>query len=118
MGSRFLEPTAYRFGILRRTARGMFGAIAKAFGLRITDPTSGFQALGAGVLELYSREFFPSDFPDVDVLVAAHRSGFRVRECSVEMAPSVRASTLHGGLRPIYYVYKMLLSLWATSRRT
>jgi hypothetical protein len=31
------------------------------------------------------------------------------------MHASPRASTLHAGLAPIYYVYKMLLSVWAAS---
>ena len=33
------------------------------------------------------------------------------------MAKSERESTLHGGLAPVYYAYKMLLSLWAASSR-
>jgi hypothetical protein len=28
------------------------------------------------------------------------------------MAAGVRASTLHSGWKPFYYVYKMLLSIW------
>jgi hypothetical protein len=38
-----------------------------------------------------------------------------VGERPVAMAASPRASTLHAGLAPLYYVYKMLLSLWAAS---
>ena len=37
----------------------------------MSDPTSGFQALNRRVLELYARDFFPPDYPDVDVLLAA-----------------------------------------------
>ena len=33
------------------------------------------------------------------------------------MRESARASTLHGGTRAFYYVYKMLLSLWTETRR-
>lgn len=117
IGSRFLEPTAYEFGAIRGTGRSLFGGIARYFGLRITDPTSGFQALNRRVLRLYSGESFPSDFPDVDVLLAAHRAGIRIGEVSVEMREAPRTSTLHSGLRPIYYVYKMLLSIWANAER-
>ncbi len=31
------------------------------------------------------------------------------------MAKSPRVSLLHAGIAPVYYVYKMLLSLWAAS---
>jgi hypothetical protein len=33
------------------------------------------------------------------------------------MRESPRGSTLHGGTRDFYYVYKMLLSLWTETRR-
>ena len=49
-------------------------------------------------------------------LVAA-RDGLRIREVPVQMAAGVRESTLHSGWKPLYYVYKMLLSLWAVSGR-
>jgi hypothetical protein len=50
--------------------------------------------------------------------VAAARHGLRIGEVPVTMRASPRASTLHGGTRAFYYVYKMLLSLWAASRNT
>lgn len=115
IGSRFLAPTGYDMGFVRTLGRRFFVALARALGVRVTDPTSGFQALGRRVLEVYATDLFPSDYPDVDVLVSAHRRGLEVREISVEMHPSQRKSTLHGGLRSIWYVYKMLLAVWAAS---
>jgi glycosyltransferase involved in cell wall biosynthesis len=115
IGSRFLEKTSYEMGFTRSLGRRFFVALARAFGIRVTDPTSGFQALGRRVLELYAGDAFPSDYPDVDVLLTAHRHGLAVREISVEMHASQRKSTLHGGLRSIWYVYKMLLAVWAAS---
>jgi glycosyltransferase involved in cell wall biosynthesis len=115
IGSRFLAPTGYHMGVTRTLGRRFFVGLARAFGIRVTDPTSGFQALGRRVLELYVGDAFPSDYPDVDVLLTAHRHGLEVREVSVEMHASQRKSTLHGGLRSIWYVYKMLLAVWAAS---
>jgi len=116
VGSRFLAPSGYRMGRLRSVGRRLFTAIAKLAGLRVSDPTSGFQAMNRRVLEVYARDFFPADYPDVDVLLAAFRHGLRVAERPVRMAPGTRRSTLHGGLRSFYYVYKMLLSTWSASR--
>jgi hypothetical protein len=113
IGSRFLEKTGYRMGFARDVGRRLFQAVARAFGVTVRDPTSGFQAMNRRVLEEYARDFFPSDFPDVDVLVVAHQRGLRMAERSVRMREGVRASTLHGGLRDVYYVYKMLLSIWS-----
>lgn len=115
VGSRFLGPGGYEMGAARSAGRSFFRAVLRAFGLRVTDPTSGFQAMNRAVLDLYASDMFPSDYPDVDVLLCAHRHGLRVGERPVTMAPSPRASTLHSGLAPIYYVYKVMLSVWAAS---
>lgn len=117
IGSRFLSESGYEMGVTRSLGRRLFLGVGRLFGLQITDPTSGFQAMNRAVLELYAQDFFPADYPDVNVLLAAHRAGLRIGECPVEMSESMRPSTLHIGLRPIYYVYKMLLSTWAASAR-
>jgi glycosyltransferase involved in cell wall biosynthesis len=117
IGSRFLEPTGYRMSPMHQLGRRFFIALARAFGFRVTDPTSGFQALGRRVLELYAGDSFPSDYPDVDVLLTAHRHGLVVREISVEMHAGARASTLHGGMKSVWYLYRMMLALWAASSR-
>jgi len=117
VGSRFLGRGDYRMGTLHSLGRRVFQAIARLAGLRVSDPTSGFQAMNRRVLEIYARDFFPADYPDVDVLLAAWRNGLRVGECPVSMRAGSRASTLHGGLRSVYYVYKMLLSTWTAARR-
>jgi glycosyltransferase involved in cell wall biosynthesis len=114
IGSRFAAGGDYPMGALRDAGRRLFRWLARRLGLEITDPTSGFQALSPRALSLYARDFFPSDYPDVDVLVAAHRSGLSIGEVPVKMSPGLRPSSLHGGIAPLYYAYKMLLSLWAT----
>lgn len=116
LGSRFLEPSGYAMTPLQTLGRRFFGRLGRRVGLQITDPTSGFQAMNRATLALYVRTFFPPDYPDLDVLVAALRHGLRIGERAVTMRASPRRSTLHGGLRVIYYVYKMLLSIWAVSR--
>ncbi len=118
IGSRFIETTDYRMGLLRSVGRRVFIALARLAGLRVSDPTSGFQCMNRRVLDLYARDFFPTDYPDVDVLLTAFRHGLRVGEQPVRMAAGSRASTLHGGLRSFYYVYKMLLSTFSATARS
>lgn len=119
IGSRFLEPSGYQMGRVRQLGRELFKSLARLAGLRVSDPTSGFQAMNRRVLDVYARDFFPTDYPDVDVLLTAYRNGLRVGEIPVQMSAGSRRSTLHGGLRSFYYVYKMLLSMWsATTRRS
>ena len=115
IASRFLEVTGYRMGWSRTAGRRLFAALGHLSGVNVTDPTSGFQAMNAATLALYVRDFFPHDYPDIDVLVTASRHGLRIRECVSVMQPGLRGSRLHGGVRTFYYVYKMLVSMWAAS---
>lgn len=119
VGSRFLDPTGYKMGWVRKIGRNAFRAIARLTGLHVSDPTSGFQAMNRAVLDLYTTDFFPNDYPDVDVLLTAYRNGLRVGEVATSMSEGTRASTMHGGIRSLYYVYKMLLSTFSagTHRR-
>ncbi|MBJ19278.1 MAG: glycosyltransferase family 2 protein [bacterium] len=122
IGSRFAREAEssglgprYEMGMLRSIGRRTLCFFARVGGLRVTDPTSGLQAMNARTLELFASSLYPVDYPDVDVLLLAHRRGLRVRERAVEMNPSPRPSMLHSGWMPIYYAYRMLLSLWALS---
>lgn len=119
IGSRFLDADAhYSMGATRSLGRWLLRGIAGLAGLRVTDPTSGFQAMNRTALELFVSDWYPFDYPDVDVLILAHRSGLRIAEHGVRMAPGWRDSSLHTGWKPLYYGYKMLLSLWAASSKT
>jgi hypothetical protein len=59
---------------------------------------------------------YPSDYPDADILIALHRSGFRVREVAVQMRMP-EGKSMHSGHRSLYYVYKMWLSIIVTLLR-
>ena len=60
---------------------------------------------------LCCSDAFPHDFPDVDVLLLLNRYGMRIVEVPVDMAPSPPGRvSMHAGLRPLYYVFKILLA--------
>jgi glycosyltransferase involved in cell wall biosynthesis len=112
IGSRFLREGGYPVPTLRRMGMRLFGFIAsRVSGQKITDPTSGYQALGRRVIEFYTHDAFPGDYPDADVLVMLHRAGLRVQEVPVTMRPNSNGQSMHSGLKPLYYIYKMLLSI-------
>lgn len=113
LGSRFLSGArAYRAPLVRRLGMRFFGAISSwVLGRRITDPTTGFQALGFQLVRYYAEgRFFPPDYPDADVLIRVGRAGFRVTEIPVTMYEKDGPS-MHSGLKPIYYVVKMVISI-------
>jgi glycosyltransferase involved in cell wall biosynthesis len=112
LGSRFLGAAGYRPPLFRRLGMQLFRFLAFALtGEKFSDVTSGFQALDRDLLTFFAADRYPADYPDADVLVMLQRAGFRIKEVAVTMYPNVRMSSMHSGLRPIYYVFKMLLSI-------
>ncbi len=113
IGSRFVVPAAYRMSAGRSVGRRVLGRVLEALGgPRIADPTSGFQALSRRAFKVCCSDFFPVDFPDVDVLLFLHRQGLRLVEVPVKMAQNPAGHrSMHGGMRAVYYPYKMSLAL-------
>ena len=118
IGSRFLDKGNYKAPFVRRMGMYFFGIIASLFtGRRITDPTSGFQALNKKVMEFYASDAYPADYPDADVIIMLYRQGFRFKEVPVIMHNAAKRS-MHGGiLKPLYYIFKMMLSIFVTLLR-
>lgn len=119
VGSRFLLGEGYIPPFARRVGMVLFGYIASVVTRRrVTDPTSGYQAMSRRVFEFLQTDVFPADYPDADVLILLHRAGFKVEELPVAMRASPTGKSMHSGvLRPAFYVFKMLLSILVTLLR-
>jgi glycosyltransferase involved in cell wall biosynthesis len=111
-GSRFFEGSEYKMPWLRQVGSAWFRTLVRlCTGLKLSDPTTGFQALSREVVELYASDVFPGDYPDADVLVFLHRNGFRIREIPVVMWERSESPSMHSGVKILYYVYKMTLAI-------
>ena len=119
IGSRFLvENGKYRTSWVRKIGMSLFGKIASVIiGQPVTDPTSGFQALNRDALRFYASQYYPADYPDADVIIMLHRAGLRIREIPVLMHPRKQGQSMHSGLKPVYYIFKMFLSMFVTLLR-
>lgn len=119
VGTRFKEGLGYIPPFLRRVGMVIFGYIAsRATNRRVTDPTSGYQALTRRAFSFFQSDLFPFDYPDADVLILLHRAGFRCNEIPVKMKPSPTGKSMHGGIvKPLFYVFKMFLSIGVTLLR-
>lgn len=113
LGSRFLGDS-YPVPMLRKSGIVVFRLLVSAVtGRKITDPTSGFQALNrAAMSRFYASPHYPSDFPDADVIIMLHRAGLKVEETPVIMHPNPDGRSMHKGMTPVYYVLKMFLSIF------
>ena len=125
IGSRFLKTVgdesqgfAYRAPVFRKWGMDLFGTIASlVIKQKVSDPTSGYQAMNRNVLEWVSSDKFPIDYPDADVIIMLHRAGFCIREVPVRMYENPDGKSMHSGWKPIYYIFKMLLSILVTLLR-
>ena len=118
LGSRFLGIESYEPSLARRAGMAFFRRlISWLIGQPITDSTSGFQAFNRRVIRFFTTEVFPCDYPDADMLLTLHRAGFSIREVPVRMYASATGKSMHSGWKPIYYMFKMLLSIAVTLLR-
>ncbi len=112
LGSRFLDGNPPRVTLPRRLGSKLFAwIVTRWIGTRITDPTSGFQALSRRVLREVVQDSFPEDFPDADVLITLSRAGLKLKEVPVRMHERKGGMSMHRGSMAAYYAYKMFLTL-------
>lgn len=112
LGSRFLDKNSYSPELTRRLGMFMFSKIVSWItDKRVYDPTSGYIAFNKKVLEFFCCDSFPNDYPDANMLVEIYYAGFSMKEVSVKMYENEEGKTMHSGMRPVYYVYKMLISI-------
>lgn len=118
LGSRFLDVDSYNPPLIRRAGMCFFGSLLSVLiGKRMSDPTSGYQALNRSVIAFLTRDSFPCDYPDADVLLMLGLNGFNICEVAVRMYANSAGKTMHSGFKPFYYVFKMLLSMIVTLLR-
>lgn len=126
IGSRFLtgvlsatvSEAGYRVSATRKLGISLFAfMVSKFIGLKITDPTSGYRALNNQIITFLANDFFPYDYPDADVVILVHRAGFKVKELPMVMHGRTAGTSMHSGLKPVYYIFKMFLSMLMTLLR-
>ncbi len=109
LGSRFLQKDhPYKTQTVRYLGMLLFGKIVSLITKqKITDPTSGFQAFNHKVVKFFTADVYPADFPDADVLLMLYFAGFKIKEVPVKMYPRSTGKSMHQGLKPVYYIFKM-----------
>jgi glycosyltransferase involved in cell wall biosynthesis len=118
IGSRFLDGDGhYQPSLARKIGMGIFSRMAsRIMKQHVSDPTSGYQVMRIDVARFFCSDVYPADYPDADILILLHRSGFRVAEVGVQMKMP-DGKSMHSGHRSLYYVYKMFLSIFVTMLR-
>jgi hypothetical protein len=117
-GSRFrAEDGSYRPPLGRRLGITWFAKLVSMLARqRVTDTTSGFQALNRPAIALFARDY-PSDYPEVEATVLLLKHRLRLAEVPVEMRERETGSSSITFLRSFYYAVKVTLALFVGMAR-
>jgi glycosyltransferase involved in cell wall biosynthesis len=111
VGSRFTGGDGYRSSRSRRVGiRILASVVSTLVGQRVTDTTSGFQALNRAGIALFARDY-PHDYPEVEATVMVFKHELRLVEVPVTMREREHGRSSITALRSIYYMVKVLLAL-------
>src|SRR5919106_4766897 len=113
VGSRFAARDGhYRVPLARRLGIRLFASIVSLLvGQRVTDTTSGFQALNQRGIRLFAADY-PHDYPEVEATVMVHRHRLRLTEVPVQMRERTAGASSITALRSVYYAAKVLVALF------
>ena len=113
VGSRFAGAReGYRSSRSRRLGiRLLAVVVSRIVGRRVTDTTSGFQALNRKGIALFARDY-PHDYPEVEATVMVSRHRLRAVEVPVSMRERSSGRSSITAARSIYYMAKVLLALF------
>ena len=112
VGSRFHGGArSYRPPLARRIGIGFFAKLVSVLvRQRVTDTTSGFQALNRHGIELFAADY-PHDYPEVEATVMVFRHRLRLLEVQVRMREREHGDSSITVLRSLYYMVKVTLAL-------
>ena len=116
IGSRFLEgSTTFPISTVKKLAIAMFRMLIKlGTGKRILDPTSGLQGLNRKAFGFYARfGHFDDKYPDANMIMQMLLLGFRVEEVPAVMHARTEGVSMHSGLKPVKYMFRMMFSIMA-----
>jgi glycosyltransferase involved in cell wall biosynthesis len=113
VGSRFAsEEGGYRSSRSRRVGiRILATVVSRIVGQRVTDTTSGFQALNREGIALFAHDY-PHDYPEVEATVMVFRHRLRLQEVPVSMRERGGGTSSITALRSMYYMVKVLLAIF------
>jgi len=112
VGSRFVGDGTYKPSLSRKLGIRLLAFVVSSIAKqRVTDTTSGFQALNTKALALFAADY-PHDYPEVEGMVMTIRHRLRLLEVPVRMREREHGRSSITALRSIYYMAKVLLALF------
>ncbi|MDR0964859.1 MAG: glycosyltransferase family 2 protein [Clostridium sp.] len=120
LGSRFMDGSfEFKVSWVKRFAYFLFrGLIRMATKRKINDPTTGLQGLSRRAFSYYAKyNHFDDKYPDANCLMEMLLLGYQIREIPAVMYQRMVGVSMHSGLKPILYMFRMLFSIFAVMFR-
>jgi glycosyltransferase involved in cell wall biosynthesis len=113
VGSRFADGLGdYRPPFARRAGIRWFAHLVSLLTRqKLTDTTSGFQAVNARAIRLFAADY-PHDYPEVEAAVMVVRHQLRIVEVPARMRGRETGASSITAVRSLYYAVKVTLALF------
>lgn len=116
LGSRFMEGSiTFPISKIKLFAIKLFRCLIKlGTGKTILDPTTGLQGLNRRTLQYYAGfGHFDDKYPDANMIMQMLMLGYRVKEVPAVMHARTEGVSMHSGLKPVKYMFRMMFSIIA-----
>ena len=113
IGSRFLdESVSFKISGVKRFVIKFFRFIIKRSTKQVVlDPTSGLQGIRRRAFLYYSYyNNFVSNYPDANMIIQMLLNDFRIKETTAVMHARETGKSMHSGLKPVLYIFRMILN--------
>ena len=116
LGSRFVEGAPkYPTSLVKKMAYSIFRFFIRlGTGKKYMDPTTGLQGLSRRAFCFYAGyNHFDDMYPDANMIMQMTLLGFSVEEVPAVMHPRTEGKSMHSGLKPFVYMFRMTFSILA-----
>lgn len=114
IGSRFASDSDYKSIVTRRLGIKLLSSILSIIVRQaVTDATSGFRAANKKTVKIFA-ERYPEDYPEVEAILLLRKQGLKFVEVPVMMSQRKGGCSSITPFRSVYYMLKVLLSVFIT----
>lgn len=116
LGSRFVKGSeTYPVSLVKKIAYSFFRLLIRmGTGRKIKDPTTGLQGLSRRAFSYYAGyTHFDDQYPDANMIMQMLLLGYKVEEMPALMFARHEGVSMHHGIKPFIYMFRMIYSIIA-----
>lgn len=118
IGSRFLKDSETYPDFIRRVGQRIISFFVSILsGQKISDSTSGFRCYNKKVIVLLNK-YYPADYPEPEEIIFLKKNNFKIKEVAVSMFQREEGNSSITFIKSLYYMMKVILSLFISILRT